>query len=86
MLMIPVVLHPYSRGSITLSSADPLDRPIIDPQMLSDDEDKKVLKAGKYAQNTVNIYSLTVGKLYRVIIISSIYSIYNILNSCDYNI
>ncbi|MGH3676018.1 MAG: GMC family oxidoreductase [Mycobacterium sp.] len=33
----PILLKPYSRGSITLRSSDPMDKPIIDPQYLSDD-------------------------------------------------
>jgi choline dehydrogenase-like flavoprotein len=31
------VLKPHSRGSITLQSRDPNDKPIIDPQYLTDD-------------------------------------------------
>ena len=42
-----VVLHPYSRGRITLASADPFDRPIIDPNILSDARDREVAKASK---------------------------------------
>jgi choline dehydrogenase len=32
-----IVLKPYSRGSITLRSRDPKDKPIIDPQYLTED-------------------------------------------------
>lgn len=47
--MLPAVLHPRSRGSITLRSADPFDRPIIDPRLLSDSRDRDVMKvAYKY--------------------------------------
>ena len=35
--MGPILVKPRSRGNITLKSADPLDKPIIDPQYLSDD-------------------------------------------------
>ncbi len=35
--MGPILVKPRSRGHITLKSADPLDKPIIDPQYLSDD-------------------------------------------------
>jgi choline dehydrogenase-like flavoprotein len=36
-LMWSIVLKPHSRGSITLQSRDPNDKPIIDPQYLTDD-------------------------------------------------
>lgn len=36
-VMGPILVKPRSRGSITLRSADPLDKPVIDPQYLSDD-------------------------------------------------
>jgi choline dehydrogenase-like flavoprotein len=44
----PVLLKPHSRGSITLRSADPADKPIIDPQYLSDDAgaDRAALMSG----------------------------------------
>ena len=45
--MLPAVLHPKSRGSIRLASADPLDRPHIDPNMLADPYDREVMRAGE---------------------------------------
>jgi choline dehydrogenase-like flavoprotein len=47
-VMGPILVKPRSRGSITLKSADPLDKPIIDPQYLSDDagEDRAALTSG----------------------------------------
>jgi choline dehydrogenase-like flavoprotein len=47
-VMGPILVKPRSRGSITLRSADPLDKPIIDPQYLSDDagEDRAALISG----------------------------------------
>ena len=47
-VMGPILLKPRSRGSITLRSADPLEKPIIDPQYLSDDagEDRAALISG----------------------------------------
>jgi choline dehydrogenase len=36
-VMGPILVKPRSRGSITLKSADPLEKPNIDPQYLSDD-------------------------------------------------
>ncbi len=43
-----ILLKPHSRGSISLRSADPLDKPIIDPQYLTDDAgaDRAALMAG----------------------------------------
>ena len=45
--IFPIVLQPKSRGRITLNSADPFDRPSIDLNVLGDDEDRKVMKAGR---------------------------------------
>lgn len=44
----PILLKPHSRGTITLRSADPLDKPVIDPRYLSDDagEDRAALMSG----------------------------------------
>ena len=36
-LMWSILLKPHSRGSVTLRSRDPKDKPIIDPQYLTDD-------------------------------------------------
>jgi choline dehydrogenase len=47
-VMGPILLKPYSRGTITLRSADPKDKPIIDPRYLTDDAgaDRAALMAG----------------------------------------
>ncbi len=47
-VMGPVLVKPRSRGSITLRSADPLDKPVIDPQYLGDDAgaDRAALMSG----------------------------------------
>ncbi len=44
----PILVKPHSRGSITLRSSDPTDKPIIDPQYLSDDAgvDRAALMSG----------------------------------------
>jgi choline dehydrogenase len=40
------VCRPRSRGSVTLASANPLDRPLIDPNYLSDPDDLRLSIAG----------------------------------------
>jgi choline dehydrogenase len=47
-VMGPILLKPNSRGAITLRSADPKDKPIIDPGYLTDDAgaDRAALMAG----------------------------------------
>lgn len=44
----PILLKPRSRGTITLRSSDPKDKPIIDPRYLTDDagEDRAALMSG----------------------------------------
>ena len=43
---LPTLLHPHSKGSISLRSSNPFDPPIIDPNYLSDPRDMEVLKDG----------------------------------------
>jgi choline dehydrogenase len=47
-VMGPILLKPHSHGTITLRSADPKDKPIIDPGYLTDDAgaDRAALMAG----------------------------------------
>lgn len=47
-VMGPILLKPRSSGTITLRSADPKDKPVIDPRYLSDDagEDRAALMSG----------------------------------------
>jgi len=47
-VMGPILLKPHSQGTITLRSADPKDKPIIDPGYLTDTkgEDRAALMAG----------------------------------------
>ncbi|XP_066248457.1 glucose dehydrogenase [FAD, quinone]-like [Euwallacea similis] len=44
--ILPVLLHPKSRGTIRLQSKDPLTPPLIDPQYLTEPEDVEVLIRG----------------------------------------
>ena len=44
--VVPVLLRPLSRGTIRLNSADPYDKPLIDPQYFSNVQDLKVLIEG----------------------------------------
>ena len=47
-VMGPILLKPHSHGTITLRSADPKDKPIIDPRYLTDDAgaDRAALMSG----------------------------------------
>jgi choline dehydrogenase len=47
-VMGPILLKPRSRGTITLRSADPKDKPVIDPRYLTDDTgaDRAALMSG----------------------------------------
>ncbi|GAA5996970.1 hypothetical protein JCM5350_007684 [Sporobolomyces pararoseus] len=42
------VLRPYSRGTVSINSGSTFDKPLIDPNYLSDERDVKVLLAGFY--------------------------------------
>ena len=46
MTFVSSVNRPHSHGEVTLASANPLDRPMINPNYLSDPEDMKVAVAG----------------------------------------
>ncbi|HEY5826260.1 MAG TPA: GMC family oxidoreductase N-terminal domain-containing protein [Cyclobacteriaceae bacterium] len=48
--VLPTQLRPLSRGYLTLRSSNPSDVPLIDPQYLSNEEDKRILiKGGRKA-------------------------------------
>jgi len=54
-VMGPILVKPRSRGTITLRSADPLDKAVIDPQYLSDDAgaDRAALMSGLQMSATI---------------------------------
>jgi len=45
--IFPVLLHPRSRGVVSLRTTDPADPPLIDPRYLTDDADLKILAEGR---------------------------------------
>lgn len=47
------VLRPYSRGTVTLQSADVTQAPVIDPQFLSDERDMELLVKGVQIQQSI---------------------------------
>ena len=47
------VLRPFSRGTVSLASADARDAPVIDPQFLSDERDLKLLVKGAQVQQHI---------------------------------
>ena len=44
--IMPVLLHPRSRGALTLASKSPFDPPLIDPNFLADRQDIDILLEG----------------------------------------
>lgn len=46
-LCISSLLHPYSRGTVTLQSTDPYDPPVIDPNYFEDPRDLHDIVQGK---------------------------------------
>jgi choline dehydrogenase len=47
------ILHPYSRGTVSLSSTDPRAAPLIDPKFLSDERDLQMLVKGGQIQQRI---------------------------------
>jgi len=53
--IFPVLLHPKSKGTLRLKSANPEDPPLIDPNYLAEDIDVKVLAEGyQFARRLIN--------------------------------
>jgi choline dehydrogenase len=56
--IFPILLHPRSRGTIRLKSADPDEAPLINPNYLADDVDVKILSEGyNFARRLVHTKS-----------------------------
>ena len=47
MMLLPVLLHPKSNGTVRLRSKDPFDPPLIDPNYLTERADVDVLVDGR---------------------------------------
>lgn len=51
--IVPCLIKPHSRGSITLNSADPLEHPAIDPCFLTDERDMEAMVEGYKAGSKI---------------------------------
>ena len=60
--VLPVILHPKSRGSIRLRSDNPFDHPSIDPKYFSHPDD---LRGVNLIKKIFNVYFLKKAKQYR---------------------
>jgi choline dehydrogenase len=45
-VLLSILLHPYSRGSVTLRSSNPFDKPMIHPGYFTDERDLTTLATG----------------------------------------
>ena len=89
----PILLKPHSRGSITLRSQDPMAKPIIDPQYLSDDAeaDRAALMAGlRICARIAEAPALrgVIGKIARPLNATNLddHTLEQALNSCSHTI
>ena len=58
-MIMPILLHPMSRGYVKLKSKDPAEHPIIQPNYLAHPRDMKTLIEGmKYAQRLASTKSM----------------------------
>ena len=46
--MLPTIIHPYSRGTVRLTSADPLQPASVNPNFLHDQRDARILIDGMH--------------------------------------
>ena len=62
----PVLITPFSRGNVTISSADMSDYPVINPNWLTAPEDKDIAIAGfkRARQVWENMGNVTIGEEY----------------------
>lgn len=59
----PTLIYPKSRGTVTLRSADPMDKPHIDPRYLSDPADLELLLRGCELTREIMASSAIAGEL-----------------------
>lgn len=53
--LFSTVMHPFSRGSVHIDRQDPHGKPVIDPNYMSNEYDRKALiEAGKFARRIAN--------------------------------
>ncbi|XP_011140802.2 glucose dehydrogenase [FAD, quinone] isoform X2 [Harpegnathos saltator] len=67
-IIAPILLHPKSSGELRLRSNNPFDKPLIDPQYLSNEDDIETLVEGLYfvkdllETNALRAYSASLNK------------------------
>ena len=66
--LFPTLIHPKSRGSITLRSTDPFDHPVIDPNYLSHPDDVTTLIRGVLSCILYNLLMLLILEFIKIIL------------------
>ena len=58
--LTPCIMNPKSRGQVTIESANPKDRPLVNPNFLSNEDDLKlILSAVKFARRVLKTKPLS---------------------------
>lgn len=58
-LMLPILLHPKSLGTIRLNSNDPFDKPLIDPNYLAEEQDRRILLEGIAMSTSISFLGIS---------------------------